>query len=534
MSSFLINSGQREVRDAEWARLIPGAMPTVRGSARKPPQSVRPLEFAQAGTEREEDPNPNERAWEFLLPSPLQGRLAGEWLRSMGADCALVALNWLLLGAMLVPLRMLFPRVWSFGFAAGAPVSLLGMALLHAALITLVGYTEGLHQAGTDLHTRARILAKSIFLATAVLCFAYSLQGSPWTTSGLLCAAGVMHFGALWAWRGRSEGRAVAARGDAKTVLIVGASGVGRRVASLVEQHPASGRRVCGFLDDEKPLGNGVIGRIADLPRVARAEFVDEVILTAPRDRALTQRVLREARRMRLDFEIVPELFGCKLSWREVERIGELPVISVHAERLPAVGLLLKRIADVVGAGVALAVFSPVLMAVAVFIKMDSKGKVFYCARRVGRKGRQFRCCKFRTMVSNADELKGSLRGNNEREGPIFKIADDPRITRVGRFLRKYSLDELPQLWNVMKGEMSLVGPRPHPLDDVAAYEIEHLARLDVTPGITGLWQITARRDPSFQRGMELDREYIRRWSLGLDLRILLRTFFAVVHGSGE
>jgi lipopolysaccharide/colanic/teichoic acid biosynthesis glycosyltransferase len=137
-------------------------------------------------------------------------------------------------------------------------------------------------------------------------------------------------------------------------------------------------------------------------------------------------------------------------------------------------------------------------------------------------------------MVSDADDLKNRLRPGNQRSGPVFKIADDPRITPIGYWLRRYSLDELPQLWNVWKGEMSLVGPRPHPADDFAAYEIDHLARLDVTPGITGLWQVTARRDPSFQRGMELDREYIRTWSLALDARILLKTFLAVVRGSGD
>jgi lipopolysaccharide/colanic/teichoic acid biosynthesis glycosyltransferase len=137
-------------------------------------------------------------------------------------------------------------------------------------------------------------------------------------------------------------------------------------------------------------------------------------------------------------------------------------------------------------------------------------------------------------MVRNADQLKDHLRQSNQRSGPIFKIAGDPRITRLGRFLRRYSLDELPQVWNVLKGDMSLVGPRPHPLDDVAGYEIEHLARLDVTPGITGLWQVSARRDPSFQRSMELDREYIRTWNLRLDMRILLRTFLAVARGSGD
>jgi lipopolysaccharide/colanic/teichoic acid biosynthesis glycosyltransferase len=137
-------------------------------------------------------------------------------------------------------------------------------------------------------------------------------------------------------------------------------------------------------------------------------------------------------------------------------------------------------------------------------------------------------------MVKNADDLKLRLRHNNDRAGPFFKMSCDPRLTRIGPLLRRYSIDELPQLWNVLRGEMSLVGPRPHPLDDVAGYEIEHLSRLDVTPGITGLWQVTARRDPSFHRGLELDREYIRRWSLGLDARILFKTLIALMQGSGQ
>lgn len=135
--------------------------------------------------------------------------------------------------------------------------------------------------------------------------------------------------------------------------------------------------------------------------------------------------------------------------------------------------------------------------------------------------------------MGNADTLKNGLRHHNQRSGPIFKIDGDPRITRLGRLLRRFSLDELPQFWNVLKADMSLVGPRPHPLDDFVTYEIEDLARLDVTPGITGLWQVTARRDPSFQRSVELDREYIRTWSLGLDAKILLKTIIAVMRGAG-
>jgi exopolysaccharide biosynthesis polyprenyl glycosylphosphotransferase len=317
-------------------------------------------------------------------------------------------------------------------------------------------------------------------------------------------------------------------------VLIVGAGPIGQRVAGYLDAHPELGRKVCGFLDPLTPPAGKILGRVSDLAWLARKEFVDEIILAAPQDRALTQGVLREARRLRLDVKIVPELFGCAPLGTGFESAGDLLMIPLHAERLPIVSLFLKRIVDVAAAFAALIVLSPLFAMIAALIKLDSSGPIFYCAPRAGRKGRLFRCCKFRTMVSNADELKDRLRQKNQRSGPCFKIADDPRITRVGRFLRRYSLDELPQLWNVFKGDMSLVGPRPHPLDDVAGYEFAHLARLDVTPGITGLWQVMARRDPSFERGLELDRQYIRTWSLRSDARILLKTVRAVVQGSGD
>ena len=457
-------------------------------------------------------------------------------MRSAAADLVLVVLNWLLIGALLAPLRALFPNVRLFEYAAGAPLSLLGIALLHGALIILMGYIEGLHLRGKDLLGQARILGKSVLWATALLYVAYGLQGASWTTSGLFCGAGLLHFSALWTWRWQRarQSRRPGAVGDMRNVLIVGAGEMGRRVASYVTGHPEAGRTVYGFLDDERPLGNGVIGRVGDLARLARTGFVDQVILAAPRDRDLIQQVLCESRRLRLDLEIVPELFGCNPAGREVERVGDLMVICLHAEQVPAAGLGLKRVLDVMGASLALTLLLPLLAVIAGLIKLDSPGAVLYSAQRAGRKGRRFRCYKFRTMVSDADALKERLRRRNQRSGPCFKIVDDPRITRLGRSLRHYSLDELPQLWNVLKGDMSLVGPRPHPLDDVAGYQIEHLARLDVTPGITGLWQVTARRDPSFQRGMELDREYIRTWSFGSDIRILLRTVLAVVRGSGD
>lgn len=475
----------------------------------------------------------SETAFRFLTPKPLQGRLATEWAQTMAIDCALVVLNWLAVGAALVPLRVLFPHRRVFEFATGAPASLLGFAILHAALITLLGYTEGLHAPACEFRTQRRILGKSVLLATGLMCLAYRLQGAPWTINLLFCSAGILHVIALGIWRRERESHCEGRR-ILRNVLIVGAGSTGKRIASYLEQHPGAGWRVCGFLDDDTALGEGVIGRVAELAQMARKGFVDEVILAAPNDKELARRVLGEARRLRLDLRIVPELFGCNPADHEVETIGELPLIGLHVERLPAADLVLKRVTDIVGAGMALAVLSPLIALIALLIKLDSPGPVLYSAQRAGRKGHLFRCHKFRTMVSNADALKKALRQNNQRSGPFFKVIGDPRITRVGGLLRRYSLDELPQLVNVIKGEMSLVGPRPHPLDDVAGYELEHLARLDVTPGITGLWQVTARRDPSFQRGMELDREYIRTWSLGLDLKILLRTVLAVVGGSGE
>jgi exopolysaccharide biosynthesis polyprenyl glycosylphosphotransferase len=363
-----------------------------------------------------------------------------------------------------------------------------------------------------------------------------SQGGKSWLQSTLDRIAGILQSGARlasrWAEReGDQPGqRAV---GGIRNVLIVGAGGLGHRLAGYLEKHPELGRSVCGFVDDWKPLGNGVIGRIRELPELARAGFVDEVILAGPHDREKTRRVVRAAQHLRLDVKMAPDLFGCEAT-RKTERIGDIPLISLHEERLPVAGLMLKRALDVVGAGVALIFLAPALALLAISVRLDSRGPVLYSALRAGRKGRPFRCYKFRTMVLDADALKEGLREQNQRQGPFFKIKDDPRITRVGRLLRRYSLDELPQLWNVLKGEMSLVGPRPHPLDDFSAYAIEHLPRLDVLPGMTGLWQVTARGDPSFQAGMDLDIEYIDRWSLGVDLRILLKTAAVVLRGSGE
>ncbi|HYW98713.1 MAG TPA: sugar transferase [Candidatus Elarobacter sp.] len=194
----------------------------------------------------------------------------------------------------------------------------------------------------------------------------------------------------------------------------------------------------------------------------------------------------------------------------------------------------MKRIIDVALSGIALLFLWPLLLVIAIAVKLESPGPIIYRSLRAGKKGQRFVCYKFRTMVDGADELKDALRRFNERRDPFFKIANDPRVTRLGRFLRKYSLDELPQFWNVLKGDMSMVGPRPHPVDDCARYRPADHRRLEVKPGITGLWQVIARADPSFETCMKLDLEYMKRWSLSLDCKILLRTVPAVLAGEGS
>jgi len=230
-------------------------------------------------------------------------------------------------------------------------------------------------------------------------------------------------------------------------------------------------------------------GKILHEPQVTVA-LIDEVIVAIPHPREITQVVIREARRNHLDVRIVPELFGSETHEPRIENLGTVPLVTLHREEIPVARLMMKRILDVMISGPLLLLTFPVLILIGSFIRLESPGPIFYAALRVGRKGKRFRCFKFRTMVADANDRQEELRRQNQRRGHCFNIVDDPRITRVGRRLRRYSLDELPQLWNVLRGDMSLVGPRPHPLDDFARYELDHMRRVDVAPGITGLWQV--------------------------------------------
>lgn len=431
------------------------------------------------------------------------------------------------------------------GVFSGAPGRVLlpdhyfGILLMYGSLVVLLCQSQGLYRMPRDRSNweESTAVLAAVIAATVLLSAVIYVSGIPNVSRFALALSALLISAALTMWRLWKRGivaRRVAAGIGVENVLIVGAGKVGQEIADYLDRNKQLGLAVKGFLDHNHHGDPRVLGTIEDLPRVARAQFADEVIITIPFMRQLVRQVIVQARLYNLDVRIVPDLYGNSGRGAVLEQMGGLPVMSLYREPIPMQGRLVKRAMDIVGSVLAIIVLAPLTAAVSLSIKLDSPGPVFYRAPRVGKKGRRFRCYKFRTMVANADALKDNLRRLNERQGPTFKITDDPRTTRVGRFLRRYSLDELPQLWNVLQGDMSLVGPRPHPVDDCSRYDLEHLRRLDVTPGITGLWQVEARHDPSFARNVTLDLEYIENWSLGMDLKILFQTVGVVIAGAGK
>lgn len=317
-----------------------------------------------------------------------------------------------------------------------------------------------------------------------------------------------------------------------RNALIIGTGEVAQGLARHFENNPNLGYVVTGFLDDQ---GNHprLIGQHSDLYRIIQTHFIDAVFITTPMNRDLIKRLTLEAPEYHVDVTVVPDLYD-GIGWHtRLDRIGHFPAMILHREEIHSFQLFFKRILDAVGAILGILLFSPVMLAIALIIKLNSPGPILYRARRVGRKGVLLDCLKFRTMQQDADKLLPQLAHLNEREGPLFKMSNDPRITPFGHFLRRYSLDELPQLLNVLKGEMSLVGPRPPELQEYLQYQVEHLRKLEVKPGITGLWQISARQDSSFESYIRFDLEYIENWSLWMDLKIMLRTIPVVLSGTG-
>ena len=324
----------------------------------------------------------------------------------------------------------------------------------------------------------------------------------------------------------------------AKRVLVVGGNNaLGRRIMHSIATERSAAAQVVGFVDLEQGDDFGrfrFLGTIKDIPFLVNDLGIDEIVIALPAaSHEQMLRIMDHCRHKGVSFRVVPDLYQLRLNRVDVDSVNGIPLIAVSESRIRGWNLLIKRAMDVVASVLCLTLFSPLLLLVGLAIKLDSPGPVLFRQIRVGKNGSPFTLYKFRSMRQDAEQQLDQLWEMNEASGPLFKMRDDPRVTRLGRLLRRTSVDEFPQMINVLKGEMSLVGPRPPLPSEVEKYEEWHLRRLEVAPGLTCLWQVSGRSEIPFDEMVMLDIYYIENWSLGLDLSILLRTIPAVLSGGG-
>lgn len=325
-----------------------------------------------------------------------------------------------------------------------------------------------------------------------------------------------------------------------RRVIIVGAGEVGRTVMRAVVANPESGLEIVGFLDDHPAKGETDIGRfkalgsIDNLANILETEKIDEVIITLPwQYHHKIMSIMAHCERRSIRTRIVPDLYQMRISRMQIEEIAGVPMIGIKESGLGGLNHLVKRSIDVAVAALGLILSSPIMLLMAAMIKMESPGPVLFKQERVGKNGQIFTIYKFRSMVENAEEQKEALKALNEADGPLFKIKNDPRMTRLGRLMRRLSVDELPQLYNVLVGDMSLIGPRPPLPSEVENYQEWHKRRLEIAPGLTGLSQVSGRSELTFDEAVLLDIYYIENWSPALDTKILLQTIPKVIFGEG-
>jgi exopolysaccharide biosynthesis polyprenyl glycosylphosphotransferase len=323
----------------------------------------------------------------------------------------------------------------------------------------------------------------------------------------------------------------------AQRAIIVGNNQLARMVMQILAQEHHLGYQVVGFVDHTVRTDFGrfrALGTIEQLPDLIDELDATRVVVALPASQhedAIW--VLEHCRRDGLSVSMVPDLFDVQLSHVRLDSLGGIPLFGVKETSIAGWNLFVKRAIDICLSMTALLILTPLFAAVALAIRLDSPGPVFFRQLRIGKSGVPFVCFKFRSMYQDAEAQIERLRELNEADGPLFKIRDDPRLTRVGKLLRRTSMDELPQLWNVLISDMSLVGPRPPLPSEVEHYEDWQRRRLEVVPGLTGLWQVSGRSNLSFEEMVMFDIYYIENWSLGLDLQIMVRTIPAVVASAG-
>jgi exopolysaccharide biosynthesis polyprenyl glycosylphosphotransferase len=404
---------------------------------------------------------------------------------------------------------------------------------------------EGLYTSrrGVSWLDRAVTIFHGTLVGIAMLIVAFFLY-RPFFYSRLMFAfAGAFIVIVLAAFRfvlGVALGRLRSRGVGVESLLIVGASERGRALMRTIVARPELGYRVIGFLDDDPARNTTNLGRfpalgaISGLARILSEKRPDEVIVTLSADRHLQiLRILNECEKHQTRVKVVPDLYEMTLNRVAVDDINGIPLIGVREVTIRGWNFAVKRAIDIGLCLVTAVVLSPLFVLVAIAIKLDSPGPIFFKQIRIGRVGRPFICFKFRSMREGAEKEREQLAELNEASGPLFKIKNDPRLTRMGRFFRRTSLDEFPQIINVLRGEMSLVGPRPPLPSEAAQYEEWHKKRLEVAPGMSGLWQVSGRSLLTFDEMVMLDLFYIENWSLSLDLKIMLRTVPSVLLANG-
>jgi exopolysaccharide biosynthesis polyprenyl glycosylphosphotransferase len=456
-------------------------------------------------------------------------------------DLAIVTACLFVAAALAAPAA--YPDAWQRPLEMQVSISHVLLTGTYLLLWHVVLNVRGLYRSYrlTPVSRELRDLLAAIAIATAPLAIAGSLLGFDVTIRfvGAFVAATIVLLGLgrrvmrVFAGYVRSLGR------NLRNVVIVGDGSVAIDTATRLAQRDALGYRVVEVLalapsadGDRESEAAALVARVADL---LEHQPIDEVFFASSLDVAqpLVRPLIALCEELGVTLRVVAQLAALDWARASLDALGGQPVLTISSAPPDSVLLVAKRLIDVAGAAVGLALLAPLFAAVAAAIKLDSRGPVFFAQTRVGLNRRRFRMFKFRTMVTDAEAHQAALEHMNQADGPVFKITDDPRITRLGRFLRRTSLDELPQLVNVLLGDMSLVGPRPLPLRDVSRMDVRwHQRRFSVKPGITCSWQVESRQ-PEFEQWIRSDIEYIQNWSLGRDLKILARTLPAVINGNG-